>query len=201
MVDFNSQRRLGQTNLHVTPLGLAASYGIEEKDVLRANEKGINLFYWGSARTSGFGKALKQIGQSNRDKNVVVIQTYVRWASGVESSLTRALKELHYDYADILLLGWWNKLPKEAILDAAAEQVAKGKAKAVMVSCHHRPTFAQLARDPRIQLLMCRYNAAHPGAEKDMFPHLPDPRPGVIAYTATSWGQLLDPSLDRKSVV
>jgi aryl-alcohol dehydrogenase-like predicted oxidoreductase len=64
-----------------------------------------------------------------------------------------------------------------------------------MISCHHRPTFPLLARDPRVDLLMTRYNAAHPGAERDVFPHLPEERPGVVAYTTTSWGQLLDPAL------
>ena len=41
---------------------------------------------------------------------------------------------------------------------------------------------------------MVRYNAAHIGAEKDIFPHIPenDP-PGVIAFTATRWGQLVNP--------
>jgi len=38
---------------------------------------------------------------------------------------------------------------------------------------------------------MIRYNAAHPGAEKDVFPHLARRRPAVIAYTATSWRKLL----------
>jgi hypothetical protein len=39
-----------------------------------------------------------------------------------------------------------------------------------------------------------RYNAAHPGAEREVFPHLAavaEP-PGVVAYTATRWGALLD---------
>ena len=40
-----------------------------------------------------------------------------------------------------------------------------------------------------------RYNAAHPGAEKDIFPHLPAAnRPGLVSFTATSWGQLLGKS-------
>ena len=34
---------------------------------------------------------------------------------------------------------------------------------------------------------MIRYNAAHPGAERDIFPHLEARRPAVVAYTATSW--------------
>ena len=37
-----------------------------------------------------------------------------------------------------------------------------------------------------------RYNAAHPGAEEDIFPHLPSlGHAGLVAFTATSWGQLL----------
>jgi hypothetical protein len=40
---------------------------------------------------------------------------------------------------------------------------------------------------------MVRYNAAHPGAEQDIFPHLSDGAPGVTTYTGTCWGKLLDP--------
>jgi hypothetical protein len=38
---------------------------------------------------------------------------------------------------------------------------------------------------------MIRYNAAHPGAERDVFPRLARRRPAVVAYTATSWRKLL----------
>jgi hypothetical protein len=40
-----------------------------------------------------------------------------------------------------------------------------------------------------------RYSAAHPGAERDIFPHLPAAgRPGLVSYTATCWRRLLDPA-------
>jgi hypothetical protein len=38
---------------------------------------------------------------------------------------------------------------------------------------------------------MIRYNAAHPGAERDIFPHLPEGRHTVVSYTATCWRYLL----------
>ena len=68
-----------------------------------------------------------------------------------------------------------------------------------MISCHHRPTFAKYIADPVWGAIMVRYNAAHRGAEGEVFPHLamPDP-PGVVAYTATRWGALLDPTLVPK---
>lgn len=188
--------RLGRSNLEVVPLGLASTYGISGREVERAFERGIDFFYWGSRRGHDFGAALRRLGASRRERVKVVLQSYARWPSGVGRSLEKGLRELNFDYADVLLLGWWNLPPGEAILDAAAEVVARGRARHVMISCHHRPTFARLARDPRIDQLMLRYNAAHPGAERDVFPGLPAAdRPGIVAYTATSWGQLLNRSL------
>jgi aryl-alcohol dehydrogenase-like predicted oxidoreductase len=42
-----------------------------------------------------------------------------------------------------------------------------------------------------LDLLMIRYNAAHPGAERDIFPHLAKRKPAIVAYTATAWRKLL----------
>jgi hypothetical protein len=56
--------------------------------------------------------------------------------------------------------------------------------------------FPVFAADGRFDVLHVRYNAAHTGAERDVFPMLDPavPRPGTVAYTATRWGQLCDPS-------
>lgn len=196
-----SSAKVGSTGLHVVPLGLAASYGIPGREVERAFERGLNLFYWGALRApvfpraADFGRSLKRIAQRNREKIVTVIQSYSRSALRMKRSIENGLGELGLDYTDVLLLGWWNLPPPEPLLDAAADLVHRGKAHYIMVSCHHRPTFPVLARDSRVSLLMVRYNAAHPGAENDVFPHLPTDRPGVVAYTSTSWGQLLNPKL------
>jgi len=40
-------------------------------------------------------------------------------------------------------------------------------------------------------VLMIRYNAAHRGAEQDIFPYLHLHDPGVVSYTATRWSYLL----------
>jgi aryl-alcohol dehydrogenase-like predicted oxidoreductase len=187
--------KLGRTGLEVVPLGLAASYGIPGRDVERAFERGVNLFYWGTRRTQDFGRALRRIAGRDRGKVVTVIQSYARTPWLIERSLESALRALGLDHTDVLLLGWWNRPPPERIVEGAAELVRRGKARHLMISCHHRPTFPLLARDRRVELMMMRYNAAHPGAEREVFPHLPEEKPGVVAYTTTSWGQLLDPAL------
>lgn len=186
---------LGRTGVTLTRLGLASSFGLGGADVERAFERGVNLYYWGSMRRADFGRGLAAIAKKDRSSVVTVIQSYVRWPSGLGRSLGRALRALSLDYTDVLLLGWWNLPVPDAILDAARALVDKGKARYVMVSCHHRPTFVALAKDPRVDLLMLRYNAAHPGAEADVFPYLDADRPGIIGYTTTSWGQLFNPKL------
>ncbi|MET0411157.1 MAG: aldo/keto reductase, partial [Polyangiaceae bacterium] len=67
----------------------------------------------------------------------------------------------------------------------------EGKVRVLGASIHDRPRAGELVESGPLELLMIRYNAAHPGAETDIFPHLAKRRPAVIAYTATAWRQLL----------
>jgi len=194
-MDWWQKRPLGRTGISVSRLGLGSSYGVAGRDVDRAIERGINYLYWGSRRRDDFGKAIARAAKRDRAKLCVVVQSYSRSALALGPSLDLALRRLSIDYADVLLLGWWNAPPPRRILDAAQRTVEAGKARAVMISCHHRPTFATYIADPSYGAIMVRYNAAHRGAEQEVFPHLQTTRPGVVAYTATRWGTLLDPAL------
>jgi aryl-alcohol dehydrogenase-like predicted oxidoreductase len=191
------RRTLGRTGLEVSPIGLGASYGIGADDVERAFDRGVNYFYWGSRRRAGFGEGIRRIARRDRAGMVVVVQSYARAGVLLRPSVESALRRLQIDRADLLLLGWWDAPPPDRIVDAALVLRETGKVGHLMVSCHHRPTFARYIADPCYGAIMTRYNAAHPGAEREVFPHLDDrdDPPGVVAYTATRWGGLLDPSL------
>lgn len=190
-----SRTVLGRTGLSTSQLGLASSFGVTSPDVERAFERGVNYFYWGSYRRPGFGRAVKGLAQQHREKMIVVVQSYARVASLLRPSLESALRKLGTDHADVLLLGWWNAKPSRRILDAALSLREAGRCRHLMISCHNRPSFVEYARDPDLGAIMVRYNAAHPGAEAEVFPHLGERPPGVVAYTATRWGDLLNPSL------
>jgi aryl-alcohol dehydrogenase-like predicted oxidoreductase len=71
----------------------------------------------------------------------------------------------------------------------------RGLIRNIAISTHHRPLVSSLSADPDIGIVHVRYNAAHPGAEREVFPLLAGNgnQPGVVAFTATSWRQLLDP--------
>jgi len=185
---------LGRTGLKVGRLGISASYGVPGEAVERAFERGVNYIYWGSRRTASFGAALKHLAP-HRDRIVLVIQSYTRVAGLLSWSLDRALRALSFDHADVLLLGMWNKPVPPRILDAARQLKQRGLVRFLAVSTHERMLVPAIAAANDFDIVHFRYNAAHPGAEKDIFPHLPAVnRPGLVSFTATSWGQLLGKS-------
>ncbi len=74
----------------------------------------------------------------------------------------------------------------------------QGKVHAIGISTHDRKLGRKLTDELPLDTLMVRYNAAHRGAETDIFEPLETPRPGILAYTATRWGRLLKPAGDLK---
>jgi aryl-alcohol dehydrogenase-like predicted oxidoreductase len=109
-------------------------------------------------------------------------------------SVEIALRKLKFDHADVLLLGMWNAKPPQRILDACAKLRERGLIRHVAISVHHRPLAAELDRDPGVGIVHVRYNAVHKGAEDEVFPQLQPngARAGIVAFTATSWRQLLN---------
>jgi aryl-alcohol dehydrogenase-like predicted oxidoreductase len=182
---------LGRTGIEVGRLGLASSYGAPASCVEEAFDHGVNYFYWGSLRRKQFGDGLRQL-RPRRERFLLVLQSYSRIAALVGPSVERALRALHFDNTDVLLLGLWNGLAPRRILDACQKLRERGLVRHLALSTHHRPLIARLAPDPEFDIFHVRYNAVHRGAEREVFAHLPaqDP-PGLVSFTATSWRQLL----------
>jgi len=132
----------------------------------------------------------------------------------VSKSLRKGLETLALEYADILLLGWHEKAPKESIMEAVEEERRMGTFKHLAISSHQRRLFREFMEDGRYDVFHLRYNAANVGAEEDVFPYLPGTEmtgkpvqverssevaappsagPGIVAFTVLRWGDLLDP--------
>lgn len=188
-----ADRTLGRTGLAVGPLGIAASYGVPAAAVERAVEAGMTYVYWGSLRTKRFAEALRRLAAS-RERVVLVVQSYSRSAALLTWSVERALRRIGYEHADVLLLGFWSGPVSPRILDAARTLQRRGLVNALGVSGHKRAALADLASGGGVDVLHVRYSASHPGAERDLFPRLPDEgRPGIVAFTALDYGRLMDP--------
>jgi aryl-alcohol dehydrogenase-like predicted oxidoreductase len=193
MAAFPSRVVLGRSGLEVCPLAVSGGMGVDARSLRRALDRGANYWYHGSLRRAGMSEAVRElVAAGRRDELVIVLQSYSRFAWHLERSVARGLRQLGIDHADVLLLGMYNKAPGERILERVARMREQGMYRHLAISSHHRPAFVAYAADPRYSTLHIRYNAAHPGAEADLFPHVPAAnRPGIVAYTATSWAQLL----------
>lgn len=195
--DFREHRLLGRTGLRVSRLGLASGYGVPAKAVERAyGEYGINYFYWSVRRGAGMAQALRHLGRGDREGIVVALQSYDHLGWFMARGVEKGLKVLGIDWADILILGWYNRFPGRRVLDAARSLQERGLVRFLAMSGHNRRLFGEVAgrAESPIDVFMVRYSAAHRGAEEEIFPHLPGSgAPGVTTYTATRWGKLLAP--------
>ena len=191
---FSHKVPLGRTGILVSRLGIGSGYRVSEKACLKAFDAGVNYFFWGSVRTPGMALAVCRIAARKREALVVVLQCYARSPLAIRWSVERGLKNLGIDTADVLLLGWHDTPPGERVLDALNSLKERGLFRFLGISTHQRPLFREFLRTGRYDVFHIRYNAAHRGAETDIFPCLPvTGGPGIASFTNTRWGDLLTP--------
>ena len=200
MSDFLERQPLGHSGLVSSRLGIGSSFGLPRRIVEHAFERGINYLYWGSIRRPGFGQAIRHLAKQHRDELILTVQSYARSPRLIVPSVEIALRRTGLDHFDYLLLGARNEVPTDDYLEVFEQLRDRGKVRFLSLSTHNRPLLKKLfATEQQGQnagaydMFMLRYNAAHRGAEKDVFPFVPNrPRPAILAYTATRWGHLLD---------
>ncbi|UCD85904.1 MAG: aldo/keto reductase [Deltaproteobacteria bacterium] len=185
---------LGRTGLMVTRLGIGSSYGTDAAMVEEAAAHGINYFYWGALRTKRMAEGIKNVASKKRDDMVIVSQTNARTRSGISKVVQRSLKRLGVDYLDVLLLGGHNKKPADRLIEQAAKLKEQGLIRFLAISGHNRKLFPELEKDKHFDIFHIRYNAAHRGAEKEVFEHIPEEgSSGIVSFTNTRWGGLINP--------
>lgn len=187
-------RPFGNTGINVSPLGLSASYYPGKKTVHAAVDEGVNFFFAYGVDIQ-MVRPLRELMQKGRDRYVLATgaYNYVWWAQDVRKTCEKRLRQFKTDYIDVFLFLGVMK-PSELtpkVHEDLLRLKEEGKVRAVGISCHHRPFLGELAKLGEMNALMLRYNAAHRGAEQDIFPHLGAHNPGVISYTATRWSYLL----------
>lgn len=176
-------------------LGLAVAHGLSEAGVREALEAGLQYVFW-SPTAKSLTAPLREALRRDRERYVVATgPTFGYFPGAIRRRVERARAALGVDQLDVLQLYWLGRM--SAFTERNVEELVRlreeGLVRALGVSIHDRARAARLAEDSPLDLLMIRYNAAHPGAERDVFPHLARRRPAVVAYTATTWRRLLRP--------
>ena len=195
---------LGRTGLRVSRLGLAATYRPGKHSVRRAIDEGINYFFYFGIDTQ-MVKTLREMMRNNREWYVVATgaYNYIWWHQNIRKTLEKRLRQLKTDYIDIFL--FLGVLKETEFSESLQEELCKlreeGKVRSIGLSTHNRKLAGKLAAEGTVDVLMIRYNAAHRGAEQDIFPYLlvkdrsafdgKVHNPGVVSYTATRWRYLI----------
>jgi aryl-alcohol dehydrogenase-like predicted oxidoreductase len=187
----------------VCRLGLASRGGaaLSVDDVHLALERGVNVLNWPGAEDN-LGRAIAGLGP-RRDDVVIVAQFEARVATDAATELRTILTTLRTDYVDVLTFYYveepaeWGQLTAPGgALEYCLAARRDGVVRRLGLTTHQRPLAAEVARSGLLDALMVRYNAAHRGAEREVFPVTDALGLPVIAYTALRWGGLLPPTPD-----
>ena len=174
---------------------ISASYGLPEAGVREALELGANYIFWSPAKKY-LKTIVKDTVMKDRERFMLATGPILAYVGGsVRRAAEKRLRESGSDYLDIVQVFWAGKMSflTKSVIGELVKLREEGKARAIGVSIHDRKRAAKLATEGLLDFFMIRYNAAHPGAEVDIFPHLPAKKPVIAAYTATSWTKLLRP--------
>ena len=138
---------------------------------------------------------MRDVLKHNREKYVVATGVYnlIIGYPNIQRTLEKRLRQFNTDYIDVFLFLGVTKAKDfpQAARDELYRLKDEGKIRAVGMSTHDRKFAGQLAREGALDVMMVRYNAAHRGAEEDIFPYLERHNPGIISFTATRWRYLL----------
>jgi predicted aldo/keto reductase-like oxidoreductase len=184
-------------------LGLATrgDTGLAVDDVYHAVERGVNFLNWCNC-PDGLQQAVAGIGSRRKDV-AVCVQFEARTAGEARRELLQILHDLNTDYIDVLTFYYveeaaeWDQIrgPGGA-LEFCRHAQRDGVVRLLGATSHQRPLAAAMAQSRLLDLLMIRYNAAHRGAEQEIFPVTEALGIPVVCHTCLRWGALMGPTPD-----
>ncbi len=174
-------------------VGIVGNYGISPETFEAALEAGINYVFW-TPKMRKITPVLK--AALKRDRASIVLATgptFSYFGGSLQKGADSIRRLLDIDQIDLFQQFWLGKTAAEtaSTREALLTLRESGAVRHIGTSIHDRPRAGQLARDRVYDMLMVRYNAAHPGAEQDIFPHVDPAATMLTAYTATRWRKLL----------
>ncbi len=185
----------------VCRLGLATrgNTHLSRESVLYALDQGINYWNW-CGHPDGMSQAYRQLGQ-RRESVVLATQLAGRSARSIQKEVEEALRELRADRLDVATFyyvereqEWQEIIAPGGALEGLITLREKGQVGLIGVTSHQRWLLSRMAREGVLDLLMVRYNAAHRGAEKEVFPVAQEQGLKIVAFTCLRWGRLLSPT-------
>ena len=188
----------------VSRLGLATrgNTSIEVEDVQYALERGVRYFNW-CGKPDGLSRAVSEF-RDRRKEIVLATQLKARTADEADREVDWILAETNSDRLEVATFYYvesaeeWGQITcSGGAWEVLARRRRDGQIGLLGLTSHQRALAASWAQErapdgsPRLDMLMIRYNAAHTGAERDVFPVASRLQIPVVTFTALRWRDLL----------
>lgn len=184
-------------------LGLATrgNSHLKVDDVRLAIDKGVNYLNW-CGYEDGMSQAIREL-KSRRTELIIAIQLGARRASEAISEVEESLRDLKTEYIDIVTFyyvehqsEWERIIGSKGAYEGLQKARESGKVRILGLTSHQRKLAASIVQSSKLDMLMIRYNAAHRGAEREVFPLTDAAKLPIVAFTCLRWGALLDNTPD-----
>jgi aryl-alcohol dehydrogenase-like predicted oxidoreductase len=138
-----------------------------------------------------------------REQIIVATGSGSRRIAGLQAARRKLAALLSIDVIDVFFVEYVHPgddpdlvFRKDGLLDELWRWKESGWVRFVGATAHDRSLARRLAVDPRVDVLMHRFNMAHRKAAHEVFPAAMKARTPIVAFTATRWGTLLEPHDD-----
>ena len=185
---FTDRLSLGSSELRVSPFCLGQVRG--EETISAAFDAGINFFFvttdmhWPLYEEIRRGLAtLLARGEGVRDQIVVAgvcYPTQLEFCRYPFQELRDAVPGLKR--IDVLVAGgaYGHEIGERLAVYHDMRRTAFCGARAIGTTFHERQAAVRAIQENRLDIAFIRYNAGHPGARHDVFPHVPHPRSTLL---------------------
>jgi aryl-alcohol dehydrogenase-like predicted oxidoreductase len=180
------QRAFGRAGFSVAPLAISGAFDLSPRALRIAADAGVNLWFWEPAYDT-LTRFLRERGDH------VIAGSYHADAASIEADVDRALRALHRDALDVLLLFWSRSAARvDAGAYAAIEHLkASGKVRALGFSTHHRGLARTAIETSPWDVVMIRHSAAHPGIETELLPAARERGTAIVTFSALCYGRMV----------
>lgn len=192
VVPLPSWRALGKSGLQVSPLVVSGVHGLEPAAFENATRAGVNTFFW-EREYQGLTRFLR-VDAARRESLVIIGGTYHSGPAAIRRDVENALKALRTDRLEVFLLFWVRSAQRldDDNFGELQRLGEEGKLRTFGFSTHLREIATAALEKQPWPVVMTRYNAAHPGAAASLFPAARRHGTGILAFSATCYGRLLE---------
>ncbi|MFO0560455.1 MAG: aldo/keto reductase [Polyangiales bacterium] len=188
----STHRSFGRTGLRLSPVAFSGAQSPSESVFIEGRERGMNAFFW-EPRYHSLTRFVRSAPKKHELH--VLAGTYHADENSIVADVERTLKRLKIERLGVFLLYWARS---HARLDERTFSVLErlkrdGKIAAHGFSTHLRAVGIRALDEHPWDVVMSRFNAAHTGAERALWPAVARSGAAGIAFTALCYARLLVP--------